>query len=205
MRRRGEILTKKCDMCQQIIVVGAFLETIELCQEAGFEVVGLVDNNLKGFFYGIPIIGTDDDVKCLHNEYASCGIVISPDSPKVKETLSALYKKVGFSLPKIISPKAHVSKSATINEGAIIQAGVNVSSNAYIGRMVKLNFNVNVMHDVRVEDYCVIAPNVVLLGRSSVFKSSYVGANTIILPDAFVPSYSDVKPCTIIKYERNNE
>lgn len=188
-------------MCQHVIVVGAFLETIELCQEAGFEVVGIIDNNLKGDFYGIPIIGTDDDVIRLHDEYFSCGIVISPDSPKVKENLSVIYKNAGFSFPKIISPKAHVSKSARIEEGTIIQAGVNVSSNVHIGKMVKLNFNVNVMHDVRVENYCVIAPNVVLLGRSSVLESSYVGANTTVLMNAHILSYSNIGPCSIVKDE----
>lgn len=188
-------------MCQHIIVVGAFLETIELCQDVGFEVVGIIDNNLKGDIYGIPIIGTDNDAIRLHDEYSSCGIVLSPDSPIVKENLMNVYKNVGFSFPKIVSPKAHISKSAIIEEGVIIQAGVNVSSNAYIGKMVKLNFNVNVMHDVKIEDYCVIAPNVVLLGRSSVMKSSYVGANTTVLPNACLRSYSNVQPCSIVKNE----
>lgn len=185
-------------MSQHIIVVGAFLETIELCQDAGFEIIGIIDNILKGEICGIPIIGTDEDVMHLHDEHPSCGIVLSPDIPDVKEKLMNIYKSVGFSFPKVISPLAHISKSAVIEEGAIIQAGANVSSNAYIGKMVKLNFNVNVMHDVRIEDFCVIAPNAVLLGRSSVLRSSYIGANSTVLPDTCIHSYSKVQPCSII-------
>ena len=75
---------------------------------------------------------------------------------------------------------------------------MNISSNVHVGMMVKLNFNVNVMHDVKIDDFCVIASNAVLLGRSSVQASSYIGANSIIFPDVCVPKFSNVKPCTVV-------
>lgn len=190
-------------MDKRIIVVGAFAEIIELCEEAGFEVIGIIDNQQKGVINGIPIIGTDDDKEKVFAEYGACGVVISPDSPLLKEKLMKNYKDVGFTFPAIISPFAHISKSAVINEGAIVQAGVNISSDVKIGSMVKLNYNVNVMHDVTIDDYCVIAPNVVLLGRSSVLSSSYIGANTTVMPNACINNHSKVKPCSIIYDERN--
>lgn len=192
-------------MSKEIIVVGAFQETIELCEEVGFVVIGIIDNHLEGTFCGIPIIGTDKDAGRLHKEYPSCGIVISPDAPRLKERLMELYKNAGFYFPTIISPLAHVSKSATIAEGVLIQAGVNISSNTKIGRMAKLNYNVNVMHDVLIEDYCVLAPNVILLGRAKVFSSSYIGANSIILPDTSISSQSNVKPCSILSNNGSKE
>lgn len=69
-------------MYQNIITVRAFLETIELCQDTGFEIVGVL-KNLKGEICGFPIIADYDAIR-LHNEYSSCGIVLSQDSPKVK-------------------------------------------------------------------------------------------------------------------------
>ena len=192
-------------MNHKVIIVGAFEETIELCQEAGFDIVGIVDNQIKGDFCGIPIIGTDDDAIRLHEENPSCGVVITPDSPRLKEKLMEVYQSAGFSCPTVISPLAHISKSAIIQKGTLIQAGVNISSNVHVGMMVKLNFNVNVMHDVKIDDFCIIAPNAILLGRSSVHTSSYIGANSIIFPDVCVPKLSNVKPCTVVSNDGYKE
>lgn len=180
-----------------IIIVGAFQETIELCEEAGYHIVGIVENNITGDYRGIPIIGTDSDASTLAISYMDCGVVITPDKPKIREKLSIIFESVGFIFPTIISPGAHISKSATLSDGCIIQSGVNISSDVKIGRNVKLNFNVNIMHDVTVGDYSVIAPNSVLLGRASIRRSSYVGANSTILTGATVQAYSDIKPCSI--------
>ena len=150
---------------KSVIIVGAFLETIELCEEAGYEILGIIDNCIENSFSNYPILGTDNNVDQIAETYRNCGIVISPDSPNLKKKLSRLYEAAGFVFPNIISPFAHISKSAALSDGITIQAGVNISSNTNIGRFVKLNYNVNVMHDVTIEDYSIIAQNEVLIGR----------------------------------------
>ena len=54
-------------MKQQIILVGAYHEMIEVCEDAGFEIVGIIDNKETGEYYGVPVIGTDEDAEALNN------------------------------------------------------------------------------------------------------------------------------------------
>ena len=169
-------------MKTDVIIVGGFHEIIELCGECSLNVVGIIDNELRNSYYGVPIIGKDEDADRLFHQYSGCKVIITPDSPKVREKLVNLYRAIGYKFATVISPLAHISKSAEIGEGTVIQAGVNVSSATKIGCFCKLNSYANVMHDNVIEDYTTIAPNAVLLGRVTTGKGAYIGANSTILP-----------------------
>lgn len=180
-------------MDKEIILVGAFSEMIDLCLECGFNIIGYIDNQestypaCQGNF-----LGTDDDISSIYKKYRDIPVVISPDQPSIRKKLYAKYKEAGFKFQTLISPFAHISNSAVIGEGTVIQHGVTVSSNAHIGDFVKLNVNANVMHDCCVDDFTTIAPNAVLLGKVSIGTATYIGANSTILP------YCKVSANTII-------
>lgn len=159
---------------------------IELCEVAGFNIKGIIDNELTGVYYGYPVIGTDNDAFSLNEQFPNCQIVIVPDSPQLRKKLVALYRSVGFSFATVVHPAASISRFATIGEGSIVQQGVNVSANTKIGNFCKLNMGCNVMHDNVIGDYTTIAPNAVLLGYVSVGELGYIGANSTILPKIIV-------------------
>jgi sugar O-acyltransferase (sialic acid O-acetyltransferase NeuD family) len=187
---------------QKVIILGAFHETIELCELCGMDVVGLVDNNMKGLYCGYPIIGTDNDVTLLAEKYKEEVLLVNgPDSSKVKRILAKKYGEAGFSFATVVSPKANVSKSAKIGEGSIVQSGVNISSNSQIGKFCKFNFNSNVMHDVKMGDYVVIAPNSVILGRAEIGDDVYIGANSTIEHDTIVKNETKIPTATYFNNE----
>lgn len=186
---------------KKVILVGGFHEIIELCEECGLNVVGIIDNEHTGVFWGVPIIGTDNDAEKLFSVYCDCKVIITPDSPIIREKLVRLYKTVGFDFATVISPFAHVSKSAVIGKGTVIQAGVNVSSKTVIGPFCKLNSYCNVMHDNSIADYTTIAPNAVLLGRVTVEKGAYIGANATILPNTMIGAFSTVGAGAVVTHE----
>ena len=167
---------------KEIILVGGFHEMIELCEEAGFNIVGIIDNELTGEYFGYSVIGTDNDAISLYKQYSNCQVVITPDSPRLRKKLVDVYRSAGFSFATIIHPAATVSRFSTIGEGTVVQRGVNVSANTKIGNFCKLNTGCNVMHDNVIGDYATIAPNSVLLGYVSVGALGYIGANSTILP-----------------------
>lgn len=155
---------------------------IELCEDAGFNIIGVIDNILTRDYYGYPVLGTDNDAPAIYLQYPKCQIVITPDYPRLRKELVALYRSSGFSFATVIHPAATVSRFATIGEGAVVQRGVNVSANTIIGNFCKLNTGCNIMHDNVIGDYATIAPNAVLLGYVTIGDLSYVGANSTILP-----------------------
>lgn len=155
---------------------------IELCEDCGYSIVGIIDNTISTNYWNYPIIGTDGDCQELYKKYADIPLVITPDAPIVRKNLFQLYAKVGFHFETVISPSARISRSATIGIGSVIQSGVNVSSNALIGDFVKLNTLCNVMHDCDINDFATVAPNAVLLGKVSIGEGAYIGANSTTLP-----------------------
>lgn len=177
---------------KEIILVGGFHEMIELCENAGFNIIGIIDNVLTGKYYGYPVIGTDNDAVTLYKEYPTCEIVVTPDSPRLRKKLVDHYRSAGFSFATIIHPSATVSRFASIGKGTVVQQGVNVSANSSIGEFCKLNTGCNIMHDNIIGDYATIAPNAVLLGYVSVGKLSYIGANSTVLPKISIGEQSIV-------------
>ena len=186
---------------KDVVLVGGFHEIIELCEECGRNVVGIIDNSLVGNYFGVPVIGTDADAASLFPRFCDCELIITPDSPKVRELLVNHYRHLGYHFATVVSPHAHVSKSAEIGEGTVIQAGVNVSSATKIGTFCKLNSCCNVMHDNAIIDFATIAPNAVLLGRVSVGCGAYVGANSTILPGIIIGAHSTVGAGSVVTHD----
>jgi len=169
-------------MGNQILLIGGFVELIELCEDNEVTIIGIVDNSVVSNYKGIPIIGNDANVHEWSKEYLDNQLLISPDLPAVRKKLFLHYKKYGFQFTSLISSLARISKSATVGLGSVIQAGTNVSSEVYIGKFVKINTNANIMHNTTVGDFTTIAPNAVILGHVKIGESCYIGTNSTILP-----------------------
>ena len=157
-------------MDNEIILVGAFAEMCELANLCSKKVIGIIDNNLKGSFHKIPIIGKDDDASLLFAKYSKIPLVISPDKPQLRKKLVDYYSNIGFDFTELISPLATISRTAVIGRGTVIQSLCNVSADT------------NVMHDNVIGNYTTIAPNAVLLGYVKIGDCAYIGANSTILP-----------------------
>jgi len=185
-------------MDKKIILIGGFHEIIELCEEIGYIIVGIIDNNLKKSFMGYPIIGTDEDAETLYEKYGRLPLVITPDLPYLREKLYVKYLNIGYKFETIISPSAKISKSSLIGVGSIIQHGVNISACVKIGKFVKLNTECNIMHDCIINDFVTIAPNAVVLGRINIGNKTYVGANSTILPDLIIDKNSVIGAGSVV-------
>ena len=166
-------------MDKQIILVGEHGNNW-IVRRIGYKIIGIIDNNLK--VTGLSIIGPDNMIKIISQDYKHIPLVITPDLPSTRKKLFLEYSKYGFEFETIISPTAKISKSSIIGTGVIIQHQVNVSSNVKIGNFTKLNVGCNVMHDSIIGNFVTIAPNAVILGRVNIGDSTYIGANSTILP-----------------------
>ena len=170
-------------MNKKIIIVGAFHEVIELAEENGFDIIGLIDNNKICSYRTYEILGNDNEAKNILNSQKNVPLIIAPDIPHIRAQLFSYYSELGFKFISLISKNSNISKSAVIGNGTISQAGVNVSAECNIGKFVKLNTNCNVMHNSIIGDFTTIAPNAVILGNVKIGKLCYIGANATILPN----------------------
>ncbi|MFW9875654.1 MAG: acetyltransferase, partial [Candidatus Thorarchaeota archaeon] len=186
------------DSNDNVILIGGFLEVIELCELCGKHIFGIIDNQLKSQYFGYKIFGNDAMAVELYKEIGEIPLIITPDVPKVRKKLVEYYSEIGFKFAKLIHPGAYISKSARIGEGVVIQNFVNISSNVIIENFVKINTFVNIMHDSYIGKYSTIAPNSVILGRVKVNDYCYIGANSTILPEKRIGKNSTVGAGSVV-------
>lgn len=167
---------------KDIILVGAFHEVIELANECNLNIIGIIDNNIKKRYFNIQILGSDREAEEIYLKYSKVPLVISPDVPQVRERLFKFYSTIGFKFQNLISPKADISKSASLGNGILVQQNVNITSNVIIKDGVRLNVCACVMHDSIINAFTTLAPCSVILGRVNIGKRVYIGANATILP-----------------------
>ncbi|HCX99217.1 MAG TPA: hypothetical protein DG754_03675 [Bacteroidales bacterium] len=170
-------------MGRKILLIGGFIEIVELCEENNIEIIGIVDPVKTQSFLSYPIIGTEENIEVWQKYYANYEVLITPDLPRTRKKLGEIYQNNGFRFYTLISRKANVSKSSKIGAGTVIQTGSNISSETSIGQLVKVNCNANIMHNVQIGSYTTIAPNAVLLGNVTIGEECYIGANATILPN----------------------
>jgi sugar O-acyltransferase (sialic acid O-acetyltransferase NeuD family) len=166
----------------EVIIIGAFSEVIELCEFNDIKIVGIFDNILTGSFMGYKILGNDTFAFDKVDKFNDVPIIVTSDMPEVREKLIIYYREAGYTFTCLIHKNAIISKYAKIGKGVVIQNGVNISSNAVIDDFVRINTNANIMHDSKIGKFTTVAPNAVILGRVEIEQCCYIGANSTILP-----------------------
>ena len=170
----------------EVIIIGAFSEIVELCETIGKNIFGIFDNSYKGFFMGYQILGDDRLAITDSKKYKDIPIIVTPDNPELRKKIVFNYRKAGYKFINLIHNNTTISKYAKIGEGVIIQNGVNISSNSVIGDFVKVNTFANIMHDSKIGEFTTIAPNSVILGRVIIGEHCYIGANSTVLPSIII-------------------
>jgi sugar O-acyltransferase (sialic acid O-acetyltransferase NeuD family) len=169
-------------MKRDTVVVGAGghgREVVEILHDADQHPIGYVDDDPSKqgtVLNGLPVLGYVDwlrevDVKAI------CAV----GDPEICEKLARRVKGMGLSLDRAISPRAFVSPTATLGEGAIVFPNVVVGTEAKIGNCVTLNVGSTVSHDSTVGDYSVVNPGVHLAGNVNVGRGVFVGMGASII------------------------
>jgi sugar O-acyltransferase (sialic acid O-acetyltransferase NeuD family) len=170
----------------KILLIGAgghARSCIDVIETVGqFEIAGLVekDESMTDANLGYPIIGTDNNLPNLRQQYSFALITVGQiKSPLIRIELYQLLKKLDYTLPVIISPQAYVSKHAKIGEGSIIMHGAIINANAKIGKNCIINNKSLIEHDVVIGDHCHIATGAIINGEVSVGNETFIGSGAV--------------------------
>jgi len=170
----------------KIILVGAgghartCIDVVETTQQ--YKIAGLVDkcDKKNPNLFGYPVLGSDGELAKLRNTFSYALITIGQiKDAKRRSSLFELLVRLKFTLPKIISPSASVSKHAQVGRGTIIMPGAIVNANASIGLNCIINSAALIEHDAIIEDHCHISTGAVINGEVKVGANSFVGSGTI--------------------------
>lgn len=171
---------------KRILLVGAgghARSCIDVLETANWEIVGLFAQReeVGTTVLGYPVIGTSADLADHIAAVPFALVVIGQiESPAPRIMMFECLQKLGFQLPVVISPKAHVSRHACILDGSIVMHGAVVNAGAIVGRNCIVNTQALVEHDAEVGDHCHISTRATLNGGVRVGRGSFVGSGAVV-------------------------
>jgi sugar O-acyltransferase (sialic acid O-acetyltransferase NeuD family) len=170
-----------------IILIGAgghahaCIDVIE--QQGKYNIAGLVgmQDEVHTKHLGHIVIAADISLQDLVKIYQYAFIAVGQlDSPDIRVRLYQQAIKLGFQLPTIIAPTAHVSRHAYIGAGTIVMHGAIVNTGAKVGDNCIINTRALIEHDVIVENNCHISTGAILNGDVKIDAGCFVGSGSII-------------------------
>lgn len=181
-------------MAERIVIVGAggfgreTLDVVEAINLRGevptWEVVGVVDDSPAAVHLerlrarGYAHLGSIDQAKDI---LTSSAVAIGVGSPRARARIAARLDEMETRLATLVHPSSVVGSEARIGEGAVICAGVQVSTNVILGRRVHLNPGAIIGHDAELADDVSVNPGAIVSGEVRVGERSLIGAGAVVL------------------------
>lgn len=171
----------------KIILIGAgghahaCIDVIE--QHDQYQIAGLVGmaEEMHTHQLGYKVIAADDDLPELAKLYQYAFITVGQiQTPDRRIRLYQQATELGFQLPAIIAPTAHVSRHATIGAGTIVMHGAIVNAGARVGNNCIINTRALLEHGATVEDHCHISTGAILNGDVHIGAGSFVGSGSVM-------------------------
>ena len=170
---------------KKIILIGAgghaksCIDVILLTKK--YKILGFIDQNSKINILNYKVLGDERYLKKLKNKsyylHISLGFIKSP-LKRVK--IFNEFRKLNFKFPKIISPKAYVSKNAKILDGTIVHHNAIINFEAEIGSNNIINTSAIIEHGVKIGNNCHISTRTVINGDAVVQDNTFIGSGSVI-------------------------
>lgn len=157
--------------------------------EARFSIAGLagLPHEVGTRVLGYPVLGTDQELSGLLADCSDALVAVGQiKTPDVRMRLFDMLYQSGRTLPAIISPRAYVSRHATVGAGSIVMHGAVVNAGAAIGRNCIINSQALVEHDAIVADHCHISTGAAINGGARVGSGTFVGSNSTVRENAVI-------------------
>ena len=172
---------------REILLIGAgghaaaCIDVIE--QHGEFSIAGLTGSTAEvgRHILGYPVLGTDAELPVLLNRHRNALVVVGQiKTPDVRIRLFEHLVQLGAVLPVITSPRAYVSRHATLGAGTIVMHDAVVNAGASIGHNCILNTKSLIEHHAKIGDHCHIATAAVVNGDVVIASGTFLGSNSEI-------------------------
>lgn len=193
-------------MKPQIILIGggghckSVIDAIEM--EGTYTIAGIIDQ--KEFIghevLGYKIIGCDNDLKDVFQQFKFAVVTVGQiRSPDLRIKLFNQLQSIGFETPSIISPRAYVSKHATIGSGTVVMHDALINAHATIGTNCIINTKALIEHDSIIGDHCHISTGAILNGGTQVAQGTFFGSNAVSRECTIIAERSFIKAGSVVK------
>lgn len=183
----------------------ACIDVIE--QHNQFRIAGLVGmaDEIHAQHLGYSVIAADGDLPKLAREYQYALIAVGQIlSSSTRQRLYQQAVGLGFQMPVIASPIAHISRHTTIDAGTIVMHGAIINAGARVGINCIINTRALLEHDTIVEDHCHISTGAILNGNVRIGAGSFVGSGSIVKEGVTLGKGCVVGMCLSVRHNQGN-
>ena len=170
---------------KKIILIGAggqaksSIDVILLTKK--YKILGFIDQKKKINILNYKVLGDESYLKRLKPKncylHLSLGFIKSP-SKRIK--IFNEFRKLKFKFPKIISPRAYVSKNAKILDGTIVHHNAVINFEAEVGNNNIINTSAIIEHGSKIGNNCHISTRAVINGDVVVKDNTFIGSGSVI-------------------------
>jgi acetyltransferase EpsM len=173
------------------------LEIADVATEAGFEVVGFVENLDRARcdepLEGLPVHWVDDIGAHAAGHMAVCGLATGRRAAYLDQVAA-----LGVKFATVVHPTASISARSTVGEGSIVGPHVVVGAHTVVGRHVLLNRGVLIGHHTTIEDYVTVQPGANVAGMCTLAERSFVGMGAVVIDRTTVGGESVVGAGSVV-------
>jgi spore coat polysaccharide biosynthesis protein SpsF len=182
---------------RRAVLAGAVDEMLSLARRLGWEIICVVDPQLKdNEWRGLRVYRSDAQAVVAVKPKV---VILAIDDPVARRRVDRFYQEHGVCAVTLTD--GHIDPSAALGEGTVVQLGGAVTTHCVLGRAARINMSALVMHDASIGDYATIAPRATILGRVTIGAGSYIGANSTILPDRTVGAGAIVGAGAVVTHD----
>lgn len=156
---------------------------IDVLEACALPVAGVVHGEAcaRNAVLGYPALGADIDLPRLRKSYSYALVTVGQiKSAQVRIDLYNALVALNFTLPVVMSPRAHVSRHAAVNAGTIVMHDAFVNSGAQVGENCIINTKALIEHDCTIGKHCHVAIGAVLCGNVHVGGGCFIGAGAVV-------------------------
>lgn len=170
-------------MLKKIAIVGAgglgrevlgILKTINDLKEI-WDIVGFYDDGAKEInINGFDVVGGVSQLNAIQEEMA---VVLAIGNPKVKKSIADRLTNSKLNFPVILHPNVVIYDRNYVNLGKGIVIGANciLTTNIEIHDFVYINTATVISHDVTIDEFSILMPNVSISSKTTIGKETYIG------------------------------
>jgi sugar O-acyltransferase (sialic acid O-acetyltransferase NeuD family) len=184
-----------------VLVIGAgghAKVVVSTLQAAGFEVVGILDDDSSkhgALVLGVRVEGTLAE---LGNAPARLAVIGIGDN-HVRQAVAWRFPAASWAT--VIHPQAFVHPSVKLGAGTVVFAGAVIQPDAVLGAHVIINTRASIDHDCEVGDFVHVGPGVSMSGGVRVGEGALLGIGSAVIPYRKVGKWAKVGGGSVVIHD----
>lgn len=171
----------------------------DVAAECGWTVAGFTDR--PGGVARPDVVGDDTQIaELIHSGKVDAAVVgVGNTALGRRVELFEILRKADAVIPSLVHPRAIVSRSCTIGDGAVVFPGVVLGAGVKVGENAVIYSNAVAEHDCRIADHAYLSPGVILCGGVTVETLAFIGAGAVVLPGVTVGVHVKVGAGVVVR------